>query len=97
LRRFIWHHYEIVGPEGRIRVERLRVDAHTGRIFVHRGEEFRVEEVPPADQFAREADHFARCVRTGRLLPPAEDGVAQTRVIEALYSSAENGTLVTVA
>src|SRR5262249_13294443 len=55
LRYSIAHHYEIVGPEGRIRVERLRVDAHTGRIFVHRGEEFRVEEVPPADQFAREA------------------------------------------
>ncbi|MER3405896.1 MAG: gfo/Idh/MocA family oxidoreductase, partial [Chloroflexota bacterium] len=47
-----------------------------------------------ADQYALEADHFARCVRAGRLLPPAEDGVAQARVIEALFQSAETGQMV---
>ncbi len=82
-------HYEIHGTEGRILVEHAyRPDARPGRIHVIRGDERRVEEVGPADQFALEVAHFARSVRAGRLLPPAEDGVAQARAMEALYASA---------
>ena len=81
--------YEIAGTEGRIVVERaFRPDDQPGRITVFRGTDQTVEDVPPANQFAYEADHFAASVRAGRLLPPAEDGVAQARVIDALYASA---------
>ena len=58
-----------------------------------RGER-RVLEVPRANQFAEEADHFVQSVRAGRLLPPAEDGRAQARATEALYRSAETGQAV---
>ena len=82
--------YEIVGRAGRIVVEHaFRPDDEPGRIDIVRGTEHSVEEVPPANPFALEADHFARSVRAGRLLEPAEDGVAQARIIEALYASAE--------
>ena len=59
-----------------------------------RGGERHVVEVPGADQYALEADHFVQSVRAGRLLPPAEDGRAQARAIEALYRSAETGQAV---
>jgi D-xylose 1-dehydrogenase (NADP+, D-xylono-1,5-lactone-forming) len=82
--------YEVTGPLGRIVVEgAFRPDDQPGRISIFLGAEHTVEEVPPANQFAHEADHFARSVRAGRLLPPAENGVAQARVIEALLASAE--------
>jgi D-xylose 1-dehydrogenase (NADP+, D-xylono-1,5-lactone-forming) len=82
--------YEIAGPGGRIVVEgAFRPDDRPGRIDIHRGTDHSVEDVPPANQFGLEADHFARSVRAGRLLPPAENGVAQARVIEALFASAE--------
>jgi predicted dehydrogenase len=84
--------YEIVGSEGRLIVDRaFRPDARSGRITIYRGEEQRTEEIEPADQYALEADHFASCVRDGKLLPPAENGVAQARAIEALYASAADG------
>jgi len=63
---------------------------------VQRGDDQQVEEVPPTDQFVAEAEHFARSVRAGKLLPPAEDGTAQARVIEALYASAETGRAVSL-
>ena len=81
--------YEVAGPEGRLLVERaFRPDNDAGVLRLIRGATEHVEEVPAANQFAAEADHFARSVRAGHLLPPAEDGVAQARVLEALYASA---------
>ena len=82
--------YEIAGPEGRIVVERaFRPDDSPGRVDVYRGPEHSLETVAPANQFGCEADHFARSVRAGRLLPPAENGVAQATVVEALYAAAQ--------
>ena len=54
----------------------------------------RVEDlqIPEADQFAREMDHFARCVQTGQAPhSPGEDGLQDLRVIEAIYESARSG------
>jgi glucose-fructose oxidoreductase len=63
-------------------------------IVLNRGDERHVFEAPGVDQYASEADHFVQSVRAGRLLAPAEDGLAQARVIEALYRSAETGQSV---
>jgi predicted dehydrogenase len=90
--------YEVVGTTGRIVVERAyRPDDRAGLIHVLRGDDRRVDEIPPFDQFVGEADHFARSVRAGRLLPPAEDGTAQARAIEALYASAATGRAIQLA
>jgi predicted dehydrogenase len=82
--------YEVAGPAGRIVVEpAFRPDEAPGRIAIYRGSDHRVDEVPPANQFANEADHFARSIRAGTLMPPAENGVAQAKALEALYAAAE--------
>jgi predicted dehydrogenase len=87
--------YEVGGTRGAIVVERAFLPGDAKAVVhVTAGGERRSEEVTPADQYALEADHFARSVRTGRLLPPAEDGVAQAAVIGALYESAETGRTV---
>jgi predicted dehydrogenase len=84
--------YEVAGSEGRIVVERAyRPDTQSAPIVLARQETRTIEDIPSTNQYGHQADHFARSVRAGRLLPPAEDGVAQTRVVEALYASASEG------
>jgi predicted dehydrogenase len=84
--------YTVEGPLGTLHVERsFRPDDDPARIVVSRPDQpDLVEEIPAAHQFALEIDHFAESVAEGRLLAPAEDGVAQARVIEALYASARS-------
>jgi D-xylose 1-dehydrogenase (NADP+, D-xylono-1,5-lactone-forming) len=91
--------YSIEGPQGRIQVERaFRPDADPGRVTLIRpGESEIVEEIPAANQFSLEIDHFAASVEAGRLLAPAEDGVAQARVVEALYASARTNETIALA
>jgi xylose dehydrogenase (NAD/NADP) len=87
--------YEIGGFGGSILVERaFQPESGPAAITIVRGGERHVEEVPGVDQYAREADHFVQSVEAGRLLPPAEDGRAQVRALEALYRSAETGQAV---
>jgi D-xylose 1-dehydrogenase (NADP+, D-xylono-1,5-lactone-forming) len=87
--------YEIVGDRGCIIVEPAFQPSPDGATFtVVRGGERRTVDVPGVDQYALEADHFVQSVRAGRLLPPAEDGRAQARAVEALYRSAETGQAV---
>jgi predicted dehydrogenase len=84
--------YEIAGSEGRILIERAyRPDTQSAPIVLTRQDTRTIEDIPSTNQYGHQADHFARSVREGRLLPPAEDGVLQARVIEALYASASAG------
>jgi predicted dehydrogenase len=88
-RQTFTHRYEIVGAAGRIVVPRaFRPDALPGRIEITTSAGEHIEESPPLNQYAAQVDHFASSVRAGRLLPPAEDGVAQAHAIEALYAGA---------
>jgi xylose dehydrogenase (NAD/NADP) len=87
--------YEVAGPGGTIQLERAFLPGDgAATVRITAGGQTRVEEIPGADQYALEADHVARSVRAGRLLPPAEDGVLQAAVIEALYHSAAGGRAV---
>jgi D-xylose 1-dehydrogenase (NADP+, D-xylono-1,5-lactone-forming) len=87
--------YEVVGFGGSIVVDpAFQPGPDVASFTVVRGGERHVVEVAGADQYALEADHFVQSVRAGRLLPPAEDGRAQARAIEALYRSAETGQAV---
>jgi D-xylose 1-dehydrogenase (NADP+, D-xylono-1,5-lactone-forming) len=90
--------YEVVGFNGSIIVDPAFQPGPAATSFtVIRGGERNPVEVPGVDQYALEADHFARSARAGRLLPPAEDGRAQARALEALYLSAETGQAVRLA
>ncbi len=47
------------------------------------------------NQFAREMDHFAECVRTGRRPhTPGEEGLQDHRLMEAIYQAAQGGGVV---
>jgi predicted dehydrogenase len=88
--------YTVEGSDGSLRVERaFRPDANPGRIALLRpNQQAEVEDIPAVDQFTGEVDHFVESVAAGSLLPPAEDGVSQARVIEALKHSAATGRSV---
>lgn len=48
--------------------------------------------VPSKNQFALELDHMAECVATGRRpRTPGEEGLADQRIMEAIYRSADTG------
>jgi predicted dehydrogenase len=93
------NYYVVEGSEGTLRVERaFRPDDDPGRLYIMRANaEPILEESQAANQFANEADHFARSVQAGKLLPPAEDGVAQARAVEALYTSAASAQSIALA
>jgi predicted dehydrogenase len=93
------NYYILEGSEGTLRVEKaFRPDDAPGRIHIARSNaEPVLEETPPANQFANEVDHFARSIQARKLLPPAEDGVAQARAIEALYTSAATAQAIALA
>jgi D-xylose 1-dehydrogenase (NADP+, D-xylono-1,5-lactone-forming) len=90
--------YTIEGPEGSLQVERaFRPDTNPGRITLHRPNgDTALDEIPADDQFTREVNHFIESVAAGSLLAPAEDGVNQAKVIEALKQSAETGRSVSL-
>jgi len=93
-----------VGTKGRIEIEipfnappdrptRLWVD-ETGELF---GSGIRTEEFPTADQYTMQGDAFSKAILEGGQVPvPLEAGIANMRVIEAIFRSAEAGGWVNV-
>ena len=89
----------------RVRLERGSIEldnafAYGGQrlTVAHRaGEAEAVEELrlSPADQFAREIDHFAACILEGRTPDtPGEEGLRDHVIMEAIYRSAATGAPV---
>jgi len=93
-----------VGTKGRIEIEipfnapwdrptRILVD-RVGSIF---GEGIAVEEFPTANMYTMQGDAFSRAILEGGEVPVTlEDGIANMRVIEAVFKSAETGGWVKV-
>lgn len=56
------------------------------------GEVIEEFEIETGDQFAKEMDHMARCVRQNRVPhTPGEEGMQDMRIVEAIYQSARDG------
>jgi glucose-fructose oxidoreductase len=54
--------------------------------------------VTPANQFVGQLDHLSQCVLSRREpIVPGEEGLADLRVIEAVYRSAREGRAVAMA
>lgn len=84
---------EAVGEEGTLVLEAPWRSDWGGRVLVN-GEPV---DVPAADPYERELTNFAAAVAgEGEALLGRDDAVAQARVIEALYRSAESGESVTL-
>ena len=87
--------YRIVGTKGSLRVEPGYELAKGLEIHVTRNGKTRRIAYGKRDQFAPELLHFSDCVLEGRdPLPSGEEGLADVRIIRALYKSAERGRAV---
>jgi predicted dehydrogenase len=83
----------LTGTTGTIEVERPFMGVFDQPARCRRVTAFGTHEVliPPDDAYARMIEHFHRAVADPSLaLNPAEDGVAQARMMEALATSAAN-------
>lgn len=86
--------YEIVGTTGSLRVERFWVDPDVPAPIVLRSEDGAetIEEIPPANHFVLEFEHFSEAVR-GQAPPrygPA-DALAQVWALEAMQRAFASG------
>ncbi len=91
---------QIVGTEGRIEVE-IPVNAprdRATRVLLVNGQDQQSLEFGPADQYAYQADAFARAARSGEPAPtPLADAIANMAVIDAVFASAGTGGWIAVA
>lgn len=87
---------EVVGSAGTVRLDRPWLSVDTpARIEWQRGDEREVEEIGPVDAYRRMVEHFRGLVGDSRRPgAPAEDGVAQAVVLEAMLRSARSGGTV---
>ncbi|MCE5266370.1 MAG: Gfo/Idh/MocA family oxidoreductase [Planctomycetaceae bacterium] len=89
--------YRIVGTVGDLRVEPAYdyVGERTHHLTV--GGETRQEIFAWRDQFAAEISYFSRCVQEGgEPEPSGHEGLADVRIIEAIYRSATDGIAVPI-
>lgn len=90
--------YEIVGSKGRIRVADgfVRTPVETG-FDILRGDQIERVTIAPAHVYRLQAEYFADCVLHSRPIGhPAEDGLANMRVLTALLRSADEERAVPV-
>ncbi len=87
----------ILGTEGRIEVE-IPVNAPLDRpcrVWHQRGEELQEHTLEVCDQYEVQGELFSKAILDGKDVPtPLDDAVANMRVIEAVFKSAESGQWV---
>lgn len=90
--------YEIVGTEGRIRLEHAYDFAEEMklRVFSGKGKE-KVSSFKKRDQFSAELLYFSDCIQKNKEPEPnASEGLADIQVIEAIYRSIRFGKPIAV-
>jgi len=84
--------YQVVGTKGDVRVDPAYEYAMALKSVVTVDGKKRTREYAKKDQFAPELLHFSDCVRNGRdPQPGGREGLADVRIIHALYRSAVRG------
>jgi predicted dehydrogenase len=94
-----FQHMTLLGTTGRIDVE-IPFNAPTNKplpLTISNGMEFIggtsvVEMIPAADQYTIQGDAFSKAIRDNAEVPvPLEDAIANMKVIDAIFRSAESG------
>ena len=80
--------YELIGSQGTLSVPEAFLPPERPKIILEAKDQTEELPCPGTNQYAAMVDHFCLSIRAGRLLPPAEDGVANMRVLDALAGSA---------
>jgi predicted dehydrogenase len=90
-------HYEVVGTAGVIECEHAYSFASPMTVSVLREGKRRRRNFRKTDQIAAEMMYFTDCIREGRDPEPSGyEGLADVRIIEALYESTRSGQVVTL-
>jgi predicted dehydrogenase len=90
--------YEIIGTKGRLRVDPAYEYAMALRHYLTVGDKTTTRTFRKRDQFAPELLYFSDCIINNREPEPSgSDGLADVRVIEALYRSAASRKPVKLA
>jgi len=89
--------YRVTGTRGSLRADPAYELASGLKLHVTRGEKKKTLAYRKRDQFAPELVHFSDCILKNRAPEPAgSEGLADVRVINALYRSAERGRAVSL-
>ncbi len=89
--------YEVVGTKGRLRVEPAYDYEERLSYVIRVGEHERRRTFNRRDQFGPELVYFSNCVLNGvDPEPSGQEGLADVRVIEAIYESARTGKAVAI-
>ena len=89
--------YRILGTEGELRMD--PAFEHSSSLVHHLSLEgkTRKKTFPKRDQFAPELTYFSRCIISGmEPQPGGYEGLADVRIIEAIYQSAKTGSAISL-
>ena len=90
-------HYDLVGTKGHVRLENAYEYQGELKCVTTIGEKKTEKIFEPGDQFAPELIYFSDCIIHDRAPEPSgNEGLADVRVINAIYESAEIGRAVRV-
>ncbi|HEY3447196.1 MAG TPA: Gfo/Idh/MocA family oxidoreductase [Myxococcales bacterium] len=89
--------YEVVGTEGRLRLDNAYDYDGDHTLTWKIGERERSKVIPESDQFGPELSYFSECVLADRQPEPSgQEGLADVRIISAIYKSAAQRTPVKI-
>jgi len=90
--------YRVVGTKGVLRAAPAYGFSEKLRLTIAAGGKAKTAEFPRSDHFGPQLIHFSDCVRRNREPGPSGDeGLADVRIIRALYESAKRGRPVRLA
>lgn len=89
--------YQIVGTKGNLALDPAYEYAMELKRHLTIGERETVKTYPKRDQFAPELLYFSECIRKNRQPEPSGwEGLADVRIVQALYRSAKSGKAVSI-
>jgi len=80
--------FEIVGSQAAVELPGGVLPATEAELVVHTNESVETIRFAEADQYAEQIDIFCASIDAGKLIAPAEDGVANMRVLDAVRRQA---------
>jgi predicted dehydrogenase len=87
--------YTLVGTKGTLTADPAYEYAEGLKLQLKINEKTRNLDFPKRDQFAAEISYFSDCILKNREPEPSgEEGLADVRIVEAIYESARSGKLV---
>jgi len=84
---------ELVGTLGSLEFPEGVLPPPESQLIVRRASGTEIVEFPAADQYALQLDAFCAAVASGHLSDPAEDGLANLRVLDAVRRAAQTASL----